>query len=61
MARIIRVKAIVIGDRVIDHQISIPDAMGDMSEVAKEFLKRSYPQEFKSITDITAKEIKKPT
>ena len=59
MPKIIRVKAVVIGDKYLDHQFSAPDGATDLKGLATEFLKRSYPKDFKSITDITAKEIKK--
>ena len=32
----------------------------NLNDLAKEFLQKSYPREFKSITDITSEEVKKP-
>jgi len=56
MSRLIKITAVVIGDRVIKHNISIPNSEMNVQKVATEFLKRSYSKEFSKIVDIKAEQ-----
>jgi len=50
--RVVKVTAVVIGDRLISHKITVIGDDRPPGILANEFLKRQYPSEYNDMADI---------
>lgn len=55
MSQLLKIKATIIGETVINHTISVLGTDTDLNKVAKEFLKHQYPGKINKICDIETK------
>ena len=55
MSQLLKIKATIIGETVINHTISVIGSDTDLNKTAEEFLKRQYPNKIDKICDIETK------